>query len=263
MGHRPVNKRQKAQIYALSMNKIYRDVIFFLCVLTSILLLAILPARANSTSLDIPQNLKIKNTSHAQTINFHPAILGSSEQSASDISEFVKWTGMFKKLNQHMNQGSGAQHLYQIKSKIAPLQNQDLYSQAQAINKMMNAKRYITDQKNYGTSDYWASPAEFMQRGGDCEDFAIAKYTALRMLGTPESRLRIAIVQDTLKNIAHAILIVYTDQGPIILDNQNKSITSAQGKGRYQPIFSINRNGWWLHKAKKNTKVTRINVAAK
>ena len=52
---------------------------------------------------------------------------------------------------------------------------------------------------------------DFFTRGGDCEDFAIAKYTALRALGVPEERLRVAIVHDDEKNLPHAILVVYTD----------------------------------------------------
>ena len=126
---------------------------------------------------------------------------------------------------------------------------------------MMNAKRYVSDAKNYGQNDYWATPVEFFKRGGDCEDFAIAKYTALKALGVPESRLRIAIVQDMQKNIPHAILIVYTDNGPLILDNQIKSAISASKISHYKPIFSINQDAWWLHTAPKGN-VTVVASAA-
>jgi predicted transglutaminase-like cysteine proteinase len=75
------------------------------------------------------------------------------------------------------------------------------------------------------------------------------------MLGVPEERLRVAIVHDNLKNIAHAILIVYTDGGAIILDNQEKSVLDGQRAGRYRPIYSINRTAWWLHTADIETRV--------
>ena len=55
------------------------------------------------------------------------------------------------------------------------------------------------------------------------------------------------IVQDTKKNIPHAVLVVYTDQGAYVLDNQIKSLVSTRGAGRYRPIYSINRTGWWMH----------------
>ena len=70
----------------------------------------------------------------------------------------------------------------------------------------------------------------------------------MRALGYSADQLRIAIVQDKIKNIPHAILIVYTDEGPFILDNQNKQVESAAAVTRYQPIFSLNSTSWWLHK---------------
>ncbi len=95
----------------------------------------------------------------------------------------------------------------------------------------MNKVRYIGDQKNWGKSDYWATPIEFLTYGGDCEDFAIAKYVSLRALGVPDRAMRIAIVKDTQKGIAHAILIVYTEDGPMVLDNQIKRMTNANAIG--------------------------------
>jgi len=149
-----------------------------------------------------------------------------------------------------------------LRQKLTGLQGLPLDQMASKVNTMMNAKRYITDNRNYGKNDYWATPVEFMQRGGDCEDFAIAKYTALRALGVPENRLRIAIVQDLQKNIPHAILIVYTDGGPMILDNQIKTAISATRVSHYKPIFSINQDAWWLHTAPKGN-VTRVASAAR
>ena len=104
------------------------------------------------------------------------------------------------------------------------------------------------DNRNWGKSDYWETPVEFMTRGGDCEDFAIAKYISLRELGVSEDRMRLAIVQDTQKNIPHAVLALYTDDGGVvILDQQIKTVFDAGHQGRYRPIFSINRSAWWLY----------------
>ena len=54
----------------------------------------------------------------------------------------------------------------------------------------------------WGVMDYWETPAEFFQKSGDCEDFAIAKYFALRDLGFPASQMRIVVLKDTLRNLA-------------------------------------------------------------
>ena len=128
-------------------------------------------------------------------------------------------------------------------------------AQARRVNDLMNSVQYISDKRNWGRSDYWATPIEFLERGGDCEDFAIAKYAALRALGVPDSRMRVAIVKDTQKNIAHAVLIVYGEDGPLILDNQIKTVRADNSIRHYKPIYSINRTAWWLHTAPKATQV--------
>ena len=55
------------------------------------------------------------------------------------------------------------------------------------------------------------------------------------------------IVKDMQKNLPHAILIVYTESGPMVLDNQIKRMTPSREVSHYKPIFSINRTAWWLH----------------
>jgi len=168
----------------------------------------------------------------------YPSLFGTSETRSADISPFTKWTAITARLN----------------SKSAPLPSslsaERGASQAEiveAVNAYYNKVRYIEDKNNYGTSDYWQTPAEFTSRGGDCEDFAIAKYAALKALGFDENQLRLAIVQDTWKGIPHAILIVYTDDGVKFLDNQYKTVKNVEGFTRYRPIYSINKTGWWRH----------------
>ena len=56
------------------------------------------------------------------------------------------------------------------------------------------------------------------------------------------------IVQDKVKNIPHAILLVYTAEGVYVLDNQDKRTLQSEKVTRYQPIFSINSANWWLHR---------------
>ena len=74
--------------------------------------------------------------------------------------------------------------------------------------------------------------------------------------------VRIAIVQDLQKNIPHAVLVVYTDQGSMILDNQIKTAIDSNRVSHYKPIFSINQNAWWLHTAPKGN-VTVVASAAR
>ena len=156
---------------------------------------------------------------------------------------------MFDRFERDMNSAKGQNVMTKWKADLAALQGQSLKQMAASVNKMINKTRYINDNRNWGKSDYWATPVEFFTKGGDCEDYAIAKYASLRALGVPENRMRIAIVQDMVKNIPHAVLVVYGDDGAYILDNQSQAMKYAADIKTYKPIFSINRTAWWLHKA--------------
>ena len=210
---------------------------------------------------DVPASISLVQASF-NSVSQYPKLFGSKEKQSRSLKAFTKWTSMFERFEAGMNQANGQNKISALKAELASLQGLPLNKMVSRVNTMMNAKRYVSDSSNYGQNDYWATPVEFLSRGGDCEDFAIAKYTALRMLGVPENRMRIAIVQDQQKNIPHAILIVYTDQGAMILDNQIKNAVSARSVRHYKPIFSINQNAWWLHTA-PSTNVTVVASAAR
>jgi predicted transglutaminase-like cysteine proteinase len=180
-------------------------------------------------------------------------LFGSEEKKSGNLKPFTKWTEMFDRFDKELKTAKAQGAIDKWQKQLRKFEGLPLKSMADKVNDFVNESRYITDSKNWGKSDYWATPVQFLQRGGDCEDFAIAKYTALRTLGVPENRMRIAIVHDNLKNIPHAILIVYTDKGPYILDNQQDKMVSAERFQRYRPIFSINRQAWWLHTAPSTT----------
>ena len=59
-----------------------------------------------------------------------------------------------------------------------------------------NAFPYVPDQLAGKPWDDWESPLTFLQRSGDCEDYAIAKYLTLRLLGIPKSEMAILIVRE-------------------------------------------------------------------
>lgn len=132
------------------------------------------------------------------------------------------------------------------KSGIFPTPDRKPLS-AQAIaqvNRAVNRYAYIQDRKQ----DYWQSPSEFFQNGGgDCEDFAIAKYAWLQSIGMPEDQMRIVIVDDRFVNQVHAVLMVENGRAPLVLDNQEQDLNGKLLAERYSPIFSFNRNGVWIY----------------
>src|SRR5262245_6914788 len=93
----------------------------------------------------------------------------------------------------------------------------------------------------YGDADYWASPLQTLDRGaGDCEDYAIVKYVALRKLGTGADDLRVVIVQDGKGLTEHAILAVRSERKWLALDNRTMAILNAEDAHNHRPLSSLN-----------------------
>lgn len=192
-------------------------------------------------------SLELNDIKKQKELNSYPALFGSTERQSDDLKAFTKWESMFERFEKSLRRDKSGKFVSTLKKELAGFQSSSILKMAQKVNSLMNGKKYILDKNNWGKSDYWATPVEFMKRGGDCEDYAIAKYMSLKALGVPESRLRVAIVQDERKDIPHAILIVYAENGPVVLDNQNEDVLTASSIYHYRPIFSINHGSWWLH----------------
>jgi predicted transglutaminase-like cysteine proteinase len=69
-------------------------------------------------------------------------------------------------------------------------------------------------------SDIWSLPLEEGRREGDCEDYVLEKRHALIAAGVPYAALSIAVVR-TVVGEPHAVLIVATDGGDVVLDNRS------------------------------------------
>jgi predicted transglutaminase-like cysteine proteinase len=123
------------------------------------------------------------------------------------------------------------------------------FHQIQAINRFLNDWRYRSDQQNYGRRDYWATPLEFLARSGDCEDYAIIKYVSLRQLGFGADQLRMVVLNDVSRGLAHAVLAVYFDQQVYILDNLSRAVLPQEQVSQYVPYYSINETTRWAHVA--------------
>ncbi len=125
------------------------------------------------------------------------------------------------------------------------------------VNGYFNQWRPKSDADTWDTPEYWASPKEFIGvRGGDCEDYAIAKYFALRFLGIGADRMRLVVVRRKDENGVfapelHAVLAVRASKTWFILDNnarpKNNIFPHTQYRGRFDPLYSVNENGAWVH----------------
>ena len=115
------------------------------------------------------------------------------------------------------------------------------------VNSFWNAWPYVEDIVNWKQEDYWEIPAEFLKKSGDCEDYSIIKYFTLKELGVAPESMRIVVVRDTIRNFAHAVLVVYLNDDAFILDNLSNSVLSHTKLRQYSPQYSVNEFGRWAH----------------
>lgn len=111
------------------------------------------------------------------------------------------------------------------------------------LNRAVNlAIRPESDWAQYGYADFWASPLQTLGSGaGDCEDYAIVKYVALRELGFAAGDLRFIVVRDDKHQVEHAIVAVRDGQEWLILDNRTMTILSARDDRHYIPLFALDQ----------------------
>ena len=76
-----------------------------------------------------------------------------------------------------------------------------------------------TDEQLYHVAEFWTYPHGY----GDCEDIALAKRKQLIADGWPASTLLMTIAKES-NGEGHAVLMVRTDRGDLILDNQDSTI---------------------------------------
>lgn len=180
----------------------------------------------------------------------------NNEVKADNIEMFPKWMEMLTHYNAEshtLDTLCGKEQYNPCKLKdwknfMEALKGKPRMEQLTQVNAFANRYPYIEDIVNWGLEDYWETVYEFQRKAGDCEDYAIAKFTALRALGVPNDDMRIEIVEDiNLGGIIHAILIVFVDGQVYVLDNQIKQVVPAVSIYHYKPIYSINEAHWWRH----------------
>ncbi|MBY6095805.1 transglutaminase-like cysteine peptidase [Ferrimonas balearica] len=124
--------------------------------------------------------------------------------------------------------------------------------QLQRVNDYFNGLTFVDDQTHWGQPDYWATPLEFVASGGgDCEDFAIAKYFTLRVLGVPADKLRLTYAKAVTLNQAHMVLTYLPSPNgmPLVLDNLNPDILPGSERPDLVPVYSFNGEGLWRARA--------------
>ncbi len=109
--------------------------------------------------------------------------------------------------------------------------------------RLNRAIAYATDFSAQGEADHWASPLEAVEKIGDCEDYAIAKYLMLRALGRPPEDLKLVVLFQPWSGLYHAILAVRSGDGWTHLDNQHAGLTREQDYRGVRAIATLDETG--------------------
>jgi predicted transglutaminase-like cysteine proteinase len=190
-----------------------------------------------------------------ELLGYGDGLFGSTEVSSHSFRTLPQWDRVISRVNTKERTSRPINELNRCKDldsgswcslikRAAPLERM---SQLVLVNRFFNRMPYRADQEAYGMREYWATPREFMIRSGDCEDYSIAKYFALRELGFSEDKMRIVVLKDKFRGTGHAVVAVYVDSDILILDSMSNSIFSHTRYKYYIPQYSMNETKHWVH----------------
>lgn len=219
-----------------------------------------------------------------------PKVFGEQSKPVKDRNDGIaqEWTQMMARQEKAMQDPENAATFHAWLSQLVLSENTGIAKKAAAVDGLVD--KYVTyanDADIYKTDDYWATPLETLaNKKGDCEDFAILKYYALRALGVPAERMYMVIVGDAGTGKAnHATLVIDVgekstltrleerlraalpadrggDDAPaprpmrIVLLENDQSPWGALRKPsemKYDPYYAMNEHGVWILPAPKET----------
>jgi predicted transglutaminase-like cysteine proteinase len=194
----------------------------------------------------------ISSATHTIGKAAEPFGLAASTLTSGGLRE--KWLGVQRRLEDEMVQLALCEGDRDGCASPAALQFLDIVDAGKSrkgrarlgeINRAVNlAIRPVSDLAQYGQIDVWASPLATLARGaGDCEDYAIAKFVALRRAGLDADHLRIVIMHDPVRGEDHAIAAARLDGRWLTLDNRHMAMVEDVQVINYHPIFLIDAEG--------------------
>jgi predicted transglutaminase-like cysteine proteinase len=173
---------------------------------------------------------------------------------AGDNALSEKWAGVEREIDDEMLVLALCEENRSSCSSPAALRFLDIIATGKAydgrarlghINRALNlAIKPASDESLYGETDVWRAPLALLETGaGDCEDYAIAKFVALRMAGIASDDLRLVIMHDAVRNEDHAVASVRQDGHWLLLDNRRMAMVEDVSLINHQPLFVIDGQG--------------------
>lgn len=180
-----------------------------------------------------------------------PQLLGMAMIAVPGGELAAKWQGMAARWEAEKTtiegcrtgpcQHQGAARWLQVEAAAGKLTGAEQLSYVHVqINRSIG---YASDFAARGAADHWASPLESLEKIGDCEDYAIAKYMMLRALGRSAEDLKLVVLYQPWSGMYHAILAVRTGESWTHLDNQRASLTSERDYRGVRAIATLDENG--------------------
>jgi predicted transglutaminase-like cysteine proteinase len=184
-------------------------------------------------------------------------LFGSLEFRAGSLAAIPEWTAVLDRVAaeraglaacDERPAGCASPAVAAWRAELRTLRGRPALEQLAAVNAFVNhAVAWQADLDNYGVSDHWASPVEFLGGTGDCEDFAITKFVSLLDLGWPNEDIRLVVVNDALRDIPHAVVAVRLEGQTWILDSLMDIVLTHDKISQYTPHYSVNLTDRWAH----------------
>ena len=188
------------------------------------------------------------------------SILSSKPISRHNTSKLPRWEEI---LSLYVSEIHNTRHpnITKWQNFIQSIQGETKMRQMLEVNRWFKRFPYKQDNWVYNQNDCWATPAQFLTLGGDCEDYAIIKYVTLRKLGFPTKDLKISMVYNVYSGTDHAFLVVKHQGTEFILDNREKVTVSRYMKKRYKPHYAFNEKHVWTYNSPVIVKAMRRSSA--
>ena len=192
---------------------------------------------------------------YKRTPKLQKKLFGSVELRFEDERKIKAWSSVYEKFNGDvrtikaclaMPHTCSDPVLANWTQELRPLMPLSKFQKMTAINTLVNQRMYADDRRNYGRSDYWASPSEFLKHGGDCEDYAILKFASLLALGVNDQDMRLVVGRLT-NGTPHAFLATHIGDQEYILDNRQSQVYLTTNRKDYVPKYSMNLSYRWSH----------------
>jgi predicted transglutaminase-like cysteine proteinase len=186
------------------------------------------------------------------------AFAAYSEIALRAETPFPKWQGVRERLATESAtvarclraQACGSPVAAKIAQRMQGLPAESRLVQAEAVHRLVNARPYREDQRQFGRGDVWQAPFAFWGQGGDCEDYAIAKYMALTALGFAPEQLRLTVLTSRMRREVHAVLLIEIDGAWYVADNLRRSLHALDRYEGWKPLYSVSDAGAWRYVAR-------------